>query len=44
MSKYSKEDEKLVKEFLDNLYSHHQSLKGGSLSGGRSLRSSYMVS
>ena len=34
MSKYSKEDEKLVKEFLDNLYSHHQSLKGGSLSGG----------
>ena len=34
MSKYSKEDEKLVKEFLDNLYSHHQSLKGGSLCGG----------
>ena len=34
MSKYSKEDEKLVKELLDNLYSHHQSLKGGSLSGG----------
>ena len=29
MSKYSKEDEKLVKEFLDYLYSHHQSLKGG---------------
>ena len=34
MSKYSKEDERLVKELLDNLYSHHQSLKGGSLSGG----------
>ncbi len=34
MSKYSKEDEKLVKELLDNLYSHHQALKGGSLSGG----------
>lgn len=30
MSKYSKEDEKLLKELLDNLYSHHQSLKGGS--------------
>ena len=24
----------MVKEFLDNVYSHHQSLKGGSLSGG----------
>ena len=34
MSKYSKEDEKLVKELLDSLYLHHQALKGGSLSGG----------
>ena len=34
MSKYSKEDEKLVKEFLDNLYSHHQKLRGDALSGG----------
>jgi hypothetical protein len=29
MSKYSKEDEKLVKEFLNNLYSQHK-LTGGS--------------
>ena len=34
MSKYSKEDEKLVKELLDSLYLHHKALKGGSLSGG----------
>ena len=34
MSKYSKEAENVIKELLDSLYSHHQALKGGSLSGG----------
>ena len=28
--KYSKEEKKIFKELLDNLYSHHQTLKGGS--------------
>ena len=30
VKKYSKQDEKIMKEFLNNLYDHHQSLKGGS--------------
>ena len=34
MSKYSKKDEKLVKELLENLYSQHQKLRGDALSGG----------
>ena len=34
MSKYSKKDEKLVKELLDSLYSQHQKLRGDALSGG----------
>ena len=34
MSKYSKKDEKLVKELLENLYSQHQKLRGDVLSGG----------
>ena len=34
MSKYSKKDEKIVKELLDNLYSQHQKLRGDALSGG----------
>ena len=34
MSKYSKKDEKLVKELFDSLYSQHQKLRGDALSGG----------
>ena len=34
MSKYSKKDERLVKELLENLYSQHQKLRGDALSGG----------
>lgn len=34
MSKYSKKDEKLVKELLDSLYLQHQKLRGDALSGG----------
>jgi len=34
MAKYSKTDEKLVKELLNNLYSQHQKLRGDALSGG----------
>ena len=30
MSKYSKQDEKIVKELLNNVYDHHQKLHGGS--------------
>ena len=30
MSKYSKQDEKIVKELLNNMYDHHQKLHGGS--------------
>ena len=30
VKKYSKQDQKLVHEFLNNLYDHHRSLKGGS--------------
>ena len=30
VKKYSKQDEKILREFLNNLYDHHQSLKGGS--------------
>ena len=30
MVKYSKQDQKILREFLNNLYNHHQSLKGGS--------------
>ena len=30
MAKYSKQDAKIFREFLNNMYDHHQSLKGGS--------------
>ncbi len=34
MQKYSKQDEKLVKDLLENLYVQHQKIHGGSLTGG----------
>ena len=34
MQKYSKQDEKLIKELLENLYEHHQKISGSGLTGG----------
>ena len=33
-SKYSKADEKLVKEFLESMYEKHQQVRGSGLAGG----------
>ena len=32
--KYSKEDERIIKEMLETLYEHHSKLHGGSMAGG----------
>ncbi len=34
MKKYSKADEKLIKELMEHLYEKHQKISGGTMSGG----------
>ena len=34
MQKYSKQDEKLVKQFIESMYEKHQQIRGSGLAGG----------
>ena len=42
--KYSKEDERIIKEMLETLYEHHSKLHGGSMAGGSFSLTSCIVS